>query len=46
MNRTMMRVLGLCLVLTAMFSVVGCETMEGAGQDVENAGEAVQDAAD
>lgn len=34
--------------LLAMFGLVlvGCETMEGAGQDVENAGEAVQDAAD
>ncbi len=46
MNRTMMRVLGLCLVLTAMFSFVGCNTVEGAGKDVENAGEAVQDVAD
>ncbi|MCC6910086.1 MAG: entericidin A/B family lipoprotein [Phycisphaerales bacterium] len=26
--------------------LVGCNTMEGAGQDVEAAGEAVQDAAD
>jgi predicted small secreted protein len=46
MNRTMMRVLGLCLVLTAMFSFVGCNTVEGAGKDVENAGEAIEDAAD
>jgi predicted small secreted protein len=42
----MMRVLGLCLVLTAMFSFVGCNTLEGAGQDVQDAGEAVEDAAD
>jgi len=33
--------------LVAVFSIpAGCETMEGAGQDVENAGEAVEDAAD
>ena len=35
------------LVLIASFglSLSGCETMEGAGQDIEHAGEAVQDAA-
>lgn len=32
-------------VIAAMF-IGSCNTMEGAGQDVEAAGEAVQDAAD
>lgn len=27
------------------FSLTGCETLDGAGRDIENAGEAVQDAA-
>ncbi len=27
-------------------SLTGCNTVEGAGRDIENAGEAVQDAAD
>lgn len=33
------------LGLTVMFAS-GCATMEGAGEDVESAGEAIQDAAD
>ena len=38
----------LCLVMFTVGSValVGCNTMKGAGEDVEAAGEAVQDAAD
>ena len=28
------------------FIIVGCNTMEGAGEDVESAGESIQDAAD
>ena len=39
------------LVCSAMAAVVllatfGCSTVEGAGKDIENAGEAIQDAAD
>lgn len=35
------------IVLLAVFAaIVACNTVEGAGKDVENAGEAVQDAAD
>lgn len=30
----------------ALLSIAGCNTVEGAGKDVEAAGEAVQDAAD
>ncbi len=34
------------LILTAgIISLTGCETLDGAGQDIEKAGEAVQDAA-
>lgn len=29
-----------------MVGMTGCETFEGAGQDIENAGEAVSDTAD
>jgi predicted small secreted protein len=36
----------LLLVLTiASFGLCACETMGGAGRDIENAGESVQDAA-
>ena len=40
----------LCLtaavVITAVLCLTACNTMEGAGKDVEDAGQAVQDAAD
>ncbi len=38
----------LCLAMFTAGSaaMIGCNTMEGAGKDVEAAGEAVQDAAD
>ncbi len=35
----------LMLLLGVMVLVPACETMEGVGRDVENAGEAVEDAA-
>ena len=38
-------VIGLLLALTTL-SLTACNTVRGAGQDVEEAGEAVQDAAD
>ncbi len=34
------------LVALAALGAAACNTVEGAGQDVESAGEAVQDAAD
>lgn len=36
------------LMLAALFSlaVTACATVEGAGEDIESAGEAIQDAAD
>lgn len=39
-------IFALALLSLASFSVAACNTVEGAGRDVENAGEAVQDAAD
>lgn len=30
----------------AAFALGGCNTMEGAGEDIESAGDAIQDAAD
>lgn len=38
----------LMLILTAAFivSLVGCNTVEGVGKDIEAAGEGIQDAAD
>ncbi len=34
----------MCLAVFGL-SLTGCETLEGAGRDIENAGESVQDAA-
>ena len=34
------------LAVALLIVVQGCNTMKGAGQDIENAGESVQDAAD
>lgn len=36
----------LLLAMMAALFVSGCNTMEGAGKDIEKAGEEVQDAAD
>lgn len=40
------RLLTLALLLIASTQLVACNTMEGAGRDVERGGEAIQDAAD
>lgn len=37
--------IGLMLIVVAGLGLTGCNTVGGAGQDIENAGEAVQDAA-
>ena len=42
---TMTRLITL-LSLIAAFSLAGCNTVEGVGEDVQSAGEAVEDAAD
>ena len=42
-----LRIALMCVVTGVMvFNTMGCNTMEGAGQDVERAGEKIQDAAD
>lgn len=38
--------LTIAVVTTAVLCLAACNTMEGAGRDVEDAGQAVQDAAD
>ncbi|MCC7406494.1 MAG: entericidin A/B family lipoprotein [Phycisphaeraceae bacterium] len=37
---------GLASLLLAALILAGCHTTEGAGKDIEDAGEAIQDAAD
>lgn len=45
MKKYLKKFFAMCMIVFAL-GVSGCETLEGAGQDVENAGEAVQDAAE
>lgn len=45
MNRTM-KTLGIVSSVLLLLLSAGCATIEGAGKDIEAAGEAVQDAAD
>jgi predicted small secreted protein len=40
----MKKLLSLFLALTALFSLVACNTVDGIGQDIEDAGESMQDA--
>jgi len=42
----MLRILLAFLMLGSSMALAACNTVEGAGKDVESAGEAVQDAAD
>ena len=35
-----------CLLILFCVSAFGCNTIEGAGRDIEKAGEAIQDAVD
>ncbi len=35
-----------CLLAMAVVTAVGCHTMEGVGEDLEQAGQAIQDAFD
>lgn len=39
------RILGLATLVALSLGVSACETFEGAGRDIENAGENIQDAA-
>ena len=43
---TMFKNVMLMVLAVASLGLSACNTMEGAGRDIENAGEAVQDAAD
>ncbi|MDT0583604.1 MULTISPECIES: entericidin A/B family lipoprotein [Alteromonadaceae] len=45
MNKTM-KTLGIVSSVLLLLLSAGCATIEGAGKDIEAAGEAVQDAAD
>ncbi|HUE95080.1 MAG TPA: entericidin A/B family lipoprotein [Longimicrobiaceae bacterium] len=40
------RFLTLFLMLAFAGGIIGCNTMEGAGEDIEAAGEGIEDAAD
>jgi len=40
------RVLGIAIVTSTLLSVMGCNTMEGAGKDTQKAGEKIENAAD
>jgi predicted small secreted protein len=39
------KLLMLAFIIAVPFSLVACETMEGAGEDLEDAGEAIQEKA-
>ena len=41
-----LKILSLLGLLLGALAVSGCHTMEGAGKDIEKAGEKIQDAAD
>ncbi len=40
------KILTILTLLSASFALTACETLDGAGRDIEKAGEAVQDAAE
>ena len=40
------KVFGFCLIVSALVVLPACETMEGAGRDIEKAGDKIEDAAD
>lgn len=42
----MKKLLILMAVVMSVFSVTACNTMQGAGEDIERGGEKIQDAAD
>lgn len=44
MNR--FKVIFCVTLVTFVLALAGCNTMEGAGEDIEHGGEAIQDAAD
>lgn len=44
-TRIMKPVYALMVALLFVFGLSGCNTMEGAGEDIENAGDAIKDEA-
>ncbi len=42
----MTRILALTLFVFGAIAVSGCQTLQGAGQDIENAGEELEEATD
>ena len=46
MTRTKKTIFLALSILIIAFSLNGCNTMEGAGRDIEEAGEGIQEAAD
>lgn len=45
-KHTVMRVFAALLAVTFIVILSGCNTAEGAGEDIEDLGEGIQDAAD
>ena len=45
MNRIAKLLCFACVLLAMVIIPIGCHTMEGAGKDIEKAGEEIQDAA-
>jgi predicted small secreted protein len=45
-NQPIFKLVALAVFLLGTLAFTGCHTMEGAGKDIEKAGEKVQDAAD
>jgi entericidin A len=43
--KTITTLLGLCFAFAVTFSLAGCNTVQGAGQDIQKAGSAVENAA-
>lgn len=46
MKRSLMKFGCWMLIALGVWTMAACNTMEGAGQDIEEGGEAIQDAAD
>jgi entericidin B len=46
MKRSLMRIGCWMLIMLGVWTMAACNTMEGAGEDIEEGGEAIQDAAD
>ena len=45
MKKTLVTLFALCFAFGLTFTLTGCNTMQGAGQDIQKAGSAVENAA-